>query len=77
MEERVKLTLAVFRWDRVPQLFFGSQGAKGRLVDKVPEEVCFPSKVLVCVVSKVEVKRQPAVDVLWVGHQRPVCVTLA
>lgn len=67
----------IFLLDYVPQLFFSSQGAKGRLIDQVPEEICLPSKVLVHVVSKVEVKCQPAVKFLRVGHKGSVCVTFA
>lgn len=65
----------IFWLDHIPQLFLGSQGAKGRLVDQMPEEVYFPSKILVSIVSKVEIKHQSAVEFLRVSHQRSVSVT--
>ena len=78
MERYVKLnSLMIFWLDCIPQLLLGSQGAKGRLVDQMTEEVYFPSKVLVSIVSKVEIKHQSAVEFLRVNHKRSVSVTLA
>lgn len=78
MGEDVRLDSAmVFRFGCIPQLLFGPQGAKSRLIDQMPEEVRVPSKALVRIVSKVEVEYQSAIELFWVGYQTSVCVTFS